>query len=188
MKFWDWLKACFTPTQFRHMRSFLLGQEAVADEFDALVTERSVAAKTRGLEVTLEGLDHANRLQGEAAQDEARAACVAAYKESLVEMTRNRARLLPAATPEEIAEALEGPFVGVSNSAIPSGGGSPPKALGNRQADATPPSKPAGNGSPAAGPQPPRGRGRPTKEEAARRKALTENGTPPGETPSPNGH
>lgn len=123
LSFKAWLAA-------RQWKSFISGQETVAEEFEAWLTERSVSAKRHGLEVTLEGIEHANKLEAEGERDKAKADCIAAYKASLVEMTQARARVLASATPEEVDEALAAPFAGgASPSATPSGSGS--KAIEN---------------------------------------------------------
>lgn len=118
-----------------HWKLFLSGQEAVADEFEAMLTARSVEAKKHGLDATMEGLDYADRLETAGERDEARAACIAAYKESLVEQARARARILPSASAEEVGELLAAPFSGAPSFGTPSGNGSMAKAIEQSSAE-----------------------------------------------------
>lgn len=106
---------------------FQFGQEAVAEEVASLFTERAIHAKRHGLKVTLENLEYADQLATQGERDEAKAACIEAFKASLVGMAEARSRPLLPMTEEEVSESLAAPFVGALSSATPSASG--PKAI-----------------------------------------------------------
>ncbi len=123
-----------------------------AEEAITEIQAQSAAVKRKGLDVTLEALDYADRLD---AKDEARKEVLAAYREGVMELARTTREVMkhPVGT-AGVTEALAAPFFdGARNYATPTVDGPTPEALTN--------------GTTAGMPAPPvkRKRGRPSKDE-----------------------
>jgi hypothetical protein len=142
-----------------------------AEETAADLMEVANAARKRGLESSLEGLDYANKLPDgedeatpEGIRDEAKRKVIALFKEATVEQAKTMCRLFDEPTaPADAERALNRPF----DDATPTGMSLPDESKAIEQ-------RPSSPGVPSS--QPAKKRGRPSNAELARRKAQAVNG------------